>query len=154
MLNTKFYHVGLSWIISSSKQIKYDLKENNHPDWLNKGPRYNISKMLGLNYLMTIMKLYKKWLMKLWKICSNKYQLWNPNHLVTIKKTSFHWQILAVHVTWHTWQPESIFLLIRKHKYFLPVRGNLVVVCNLTDVRYSVAFNGIKWVVVDVAWTL
>ena len=32
-------------------------------------------------------------------------------------------------------------------KYFLPVRGNLVVVCNLTDVRYSEAFNGVKWVV-------
>ena len=39
------------------------------------------------------------------------------------------------------------FLLIRKHKYFLPVRGNLVVVCNLTDVQYSVALNGVKWVV-------
>ena len=21
--------------------MKYDIKENNHPDWLNKGPRYN-----------------------------------------------------------------------------------------------------------------
>ena len=43
------------------------------------------------------------------------------------------------------------FLLIRKHKYFLPVRGNEVVVCNLTDTICSVALNGIKWVVVDVA---
>ena len=45
-------------------------------------------------------------------------------------------------------------LLIRKHKYFLPVRGNLVVVCNLTYVWYSVAFNGGKLVVLDVAWIL
>ena len=89
------------------------------------------------------------------KICSNKYhQLWNPNHLVTIKNTSCYWHILAVRGTWHTWQPEIIFLLIRKHKCFLPVRGDLVVVCNWKDVRYSVAFNSIKLVVIDLAWTL
>ena len=41
LFNTKLYHVGLSWIISSSKQIKYDIKDNNSLDWLNKGPRYN-----------------------------------------------------------------------------------------------------------------
>ena len=41
VLNTVLNHVGLSWIISSSKKIKYDIKENNHPDWLNKVPRYN-----------------------------------------------------------------------------------------------------------------
>ena len=29
------------------------------------------------------------------------------------------------------------------------MRGNLVVVCNLTDLRYSVAFNGVKWVVTN-----
>ena len=34
--------------------MKYDIKENNHTDWLNKGPRYNTAKMLGLNTLMTI----------------------------------------------------------------------------------------------------
>ena len=67
------------------------------------------------------------------------------------KITSCYWQILAVHVTQHIWQPEIIILLIRKHKYLLPVRCSLVVVCNLTDVRYSVAFNGVKLVVVDVA---
>ena len=83
-----------------------------------------------------------------------KNQLWNPNHLVTIKKTSFYGQTLAVHVTWHTWQPEIIFLLIRKHKYFLPVRGNLASACNWTDVRYSVSFNGVERGGVDVAWTL
>ena len=41
VLNTKWHHVGLSWIIYSSKQMKYDIKEHNHYDWLNKGPRYN-----------------------------------------------------------------------------------------------------------------
>ena len=59
LLNTKLHHVGLSWIISSRKQMKYDIKENNLPDWLNKGPRYNTSKMLGLNSFITIMKLDK-----------------------------------------------------------------------------------------------
>ena len=38
VLNSVLYHVGFSWIISSNKQIKYDIEENNHPDWLNKGP--------------------------------------------------------------------------------------------------------------------
>ena len=41
VLNTVLHHVGLSWIIYSNKEMKYDIKENNHPDWLNKGPRYN-----------------------------------------------------------------------------------------------------------------
>ena len=41
VLNTKFHHVDLSWIISSTKQMKYDIKENNHYYWLNKGPWYN-----------------------------------------------------------------------------------------------------------------
>ena len=73
-----------------------------------------------------------------------KNQLWNPNHLVTIKNTSNYWQILAVRGTWQTWQPAIIFLLIRKHKYFLSVGGNLVVVCNLIDAVYSVALNVVK----------
>ena len=59
VLNKKLHHVGLSWIIYSRKQMKYDIKENNHPGWLNKGPRYNISKMLGLNFFITIVKLDK-----------------------------------------------------------------------------------------------
>ena len=33
----------LSCIISSNNQMKYDIKENNRPDWLNKGPWYNTS---------------------------------------------------------------------------------------------------------------
>ena len=41
VLNTVLHHMGLYWIIYSSKQMIYDIKENNHPDWLNRGPRYN-----------------------------------------------------------------------------------------------------------------
>ena len=41
VLNTVLHRVGLSRIISSNKQMKYYIKENNHPDWLNKGPEYN-----------------------------------------------------------------------------------------------------------------
>ena len=60
VLNKKWHHVVLSRIISSSKQMKYDIKENNHPDWLNTGPRYNTAKILGLNYFITITRLKKK----------------------------------------------------------------------------------------------
>ena len=67
--------MGLYWIIYSSKQIKYYIKENNHPDWLNKGPRYNTAKMLGLNPFITMMNLDEKWLMKLLNYFSNKYKL-------------------------------------------------------------------------------
>ena len=40
--------------------MKYEIKENNHPNWLNKGPRYNTAKMLGFNYFIRMMKLEKK----------------------------------------------------------------------------------------------
>ena len=43
MLNTVLHHVVLSWIISSIKQMKYDIKENHLTDWLNKVPWYNTS---------------------------------------------------------------------------------------------------------------
>ena len=46
------------------------------------------------------------------------------------------------------------FPLIWKHKYYLPAGCNLVFVCNLTDAIGSVEFNGVKLVVIDVAWTL
>ena len=65
VLNTKWHHVGLSWIILSSKQMKYDIKENNHPDWLNKGSQQNTANMLGLNPFITIMNQKKKWLRKI-----------------------------------------------------------------------------------------
>ena len=41
VLNTELTYVGLSWIIFFLKKINYDIKENIHPDWLNKGPCYN-----------------------------------------------------------------------------------------------------------------
>ena len=44
--------------------------------------------------------------------------------------------------------------LIWKHNYSLPAGGNLVVVCDLIDVMGSLAFNGVKLVGVEVAWTL
>ena len=65
VLNTKLHHVSLSWIIYSSKQMKYDDKEDNRPGWLDKGTWYKTAKMLGLNSFIKIMKLDKKWLMKL-----------------------------------------------------------------------------------------
>ena len=40
VLNTVLHHLGLSWIISSKNQMKYDTEENN-PDQLNKGLWYN-----------------------------------------------------------------------------------------------------------------
>ena len=41
LVNTKLHHMGLSWITSSSKQMKYSIKENNHAHWLEKCSRYN-----------------------------------------------------------------------------------------------------------------
>ena len=59
VLNMRLHHVGLSRIIYSSRQMKYDIKENNNLYWLNKGPRYNTAQTLGLNSFITIMKLDK-----------------------------------------------------------------------------------------------
>ena len=42
LLNTVFNNVGLSWIISSNNQTKYEIEENNI-NWLNKGLWYNTS---------------------------------------------------------------------------------------------------------------
>ena len=117
MLNTKLHHVGLSWIIYSSKKIKYDIKENNHPDWLNKGPRYNTAKILVLNYFITIMKLKKNGSWS-YEMFFKQIPTMKAKPLSNNKKTSCDWQILAVRVTWHTWNPEITFLLIIKNKYF------------------------------------
>ena len=38
VLNEFLHHVGMSWIISSNRDMKYEMNENNHQDWLNKGP--------------------------------------------------------------------------------------------------------------------
>ena len=49
LLNALFHHVGMSWIISSNKEMKYDMDKNNHQDWLNKCPWYNTSICLKLH---------------------------------------------------------------------------------------------------------
>ena len=36
VLNEILHHVGMSWIISSGKEINYEMEKNNHQDWLNK----------------------------------------------------------------------------------------------------------------------
>ena len=43
VLNAILHYVGTSWIIFSNEEILYEMDESNHPDWLNKGPWYNIS---------------------------------------------------------------------------------------------------------------
>ena len=43
VLNTILHHVGMSWIMSSSKEMNYEMEENNHQDLLNKGPWYKTS---------------------------------------------------------------------------------------------------------------
>ena len=40
VLDAILYHVGTSWIISSNNEMKYEMDENNHQDWFNKGPWY------------------------------------------------------------------------------------------------------------------
>ena len=41
MLNAILHHVGMSWIISSNNEMKYEIDRINHQYWLNKGPWYN-----------------------------------------------------------------------------------------------------------------
>ena len=39
VLNAMLHHVGMSWIISSNKEMNYEINtKSNHLDWLNKGP--------------------------------------------------------------------------------------------------------------------
>ena len=50
MLNVILHHVGMLWIICSKEEMKCETDKSNNPDWLNKGPWYNIdicSKFLG-----------------------------------------------------------------------------------------------------------
>ena len=50
LLNSIFYHVGMSWIMCSNKEMLYEVGDSNHPDWFNKSPWYNTnicSKMNG-----------------------------------------------------------------------------------------------------------
>ena len=50
--NPILHHVGLSWIISSNEEMKYEIDKNNHQDWLNKVPWYNTSICLKLHGIM------------------------------------------------------------------------------------------------------
>ena len=38
VLNAILHHVAMSWIISSNEEMEYEMDENNHQDFLNKGP--------------------------------------------------------------------------------------------------------------------
>ena len=38
VLNAMFHHVGMSCIISSNREMEYEMNKTNHQDWLNKGP--------------------------------------------------------------------------------------------------------------------
>ena len=49
VLNSILHHVGMSWITSSNKKMKYNMDENNHQDWFNKGTWYNTSIYLKLH---------------------------------------------------------------------------------------------------------
>ena len=54
LLNTMLHHVGMSWIISSNQEMEYEMDENNHQDWLNKGLWYNTyicSKLHGSRFV-------------------------------------------------------------------------------------------------------
>ena len=41
VLNAILHHVSMLWIISSNDEIKYEIGEIYHQDWLNKSPWYN-----------------------------------------------------------------------------------------------------------------
>ena len=41
VLNTILYHVGMSWIIYSNKEMKYEIDKSYYQYWLNKFPWYN-----------------------------------------------------------------------------------------------------------------
>ena len=41
LLNSILHRVGMLWIISSNNEMKYEIDESNHQDWLNKVPWYN-----------------------------------------------------------------------------------------------------------------
>ena len=58
MLNEILHDVGVSWIIISNDEMKYEIDEINHQYWLNKGPSYNTaicSRLHGslFEYLIT-----------------------------------------------------------------------------------------------------
>ena len=38
VFNAILHHVGMPWIICFNEEMKYEIDEINHQDWLNKGP--------------------------------------------------------------------------------------------------------------------
>ena len=54
VLNSMLHHVGMSWIISSKKEMDYDnFTNSNHLDWFDTGPWYNkhvCSKLHGITF--------------------------------------------------------------------------------------------------------
>ena len=40
VLNAILHHVGMSWIIRSNEEMKYEIDESDNQDWLNKGTWY------------------------------------------------------------------------------------------------------------------
>ena len=49
VLNAKLHHVGISLKISSNEGMKYEMDENDHHAWLDKGSWYNTSICLKLH---------------------------------------------------------------------------------------------------------
>ena len=49
LFNAIFHNVGMLWIISSNKEMKYKIDKNNQQDLLIKGPWYNTSICLKLH---------------------------------------------------------------------------------------------------------
>ena len=49
VLNDILHHVGILWIISVNKEMRYEIDENIHQDWLNKVPWYNTSICLQVH---------------------------------------------------------------------------------------------------------
>ena len=43
VLNAILNHLVMSCIICSNNEMLYEIKENNHTNWFNKGPWYNTS---------------------------------------------------------------------------------------------------------------
>ena len=43
VLNAISNHVVMSWIITFNEEMKFEIDENNHQYWFNKGPWYNTS---------------------------------------------------------------------------------------------------------------
>ena len=41
VLNAILHYVGMSWIVFSIKEMRYEMDETNHTDWLNEDPWYN-----------------------------------------------------------------------------------------------------------------